>query len=170
MKKSNLIFMFLVLTVLLSSSVFAGLGDAISGILDIGRLEFLFGSGAENQLIGFVRILMAILVFSILYWGLSIIPGMPRNIAITIGVLLAILTAVFMPKEILLTFGATYATIFALIIIGGPIAGALALCFFTPTPNRGVAFIKFLVIVFVMWLISKINVWAGKLATASGVI
>ncbi|MFH1828221.1 MAG: hypothetical protein ABH824_03075 [Nanoarchaeota archaeon] len=174
MKKRNLFFVILMLMVLLSNFTLAqekkGIGDLVSGVLDIGRLEFLFGSGADNQVIGFIRILMAVLVFSILYFGLSVIPNLPRNIAITIGILLALLTALFMPKQVLVMFGETYATIFALIIIGGPIAGVMALCFFTPTPNRGVAFVKFLAVCFTMWLISQINVWADALAGATGVI
>lgn len=160
------LFLLLFLVAIMAVSVSAkGSGDIISNILDVGRLEFLFGSGADNQLIGFVRILLAILVFAILYVGLSVIPHVPRNIAITVGVLLAVLVAVFTPKEVLLTMGATYSTIFAFIIIGGPILAIMALCLLTPTPNRAIAFLKFLAVVFVMWLISKISVWADKLGS-----
>ncbi len=171
MKKEN----FFVLTLLLLTFISAGsvvaeidIGKAVSQILDIGSLKFLFGASADNQLIGFVRIVVAILVFALLYLGSSMIPHMSKNIAITISILLSIITAVFLPKEVLLVFGETYATIFALIIIGGPIIAIMALCFFTPTPNRAVAFIKFLTVCFVMWLIAKISVWAGKLGSATG--
>lgn len=172
MKKANFLALTLFLLTLFSAgSALAeptGIGGVFSKILDIGRLEFLFGAGADNQLIGFIRIVIGILVFAILYMGLSMIPNMNKSIAITIGILLAIITAIFFPKEILLMFGETYATIFALIIIGGPIIAIMTLCFFTPTPNRAVAFIKFLVVCFVMWLIAKISVWAGKLGGATG--
>lgn len=172
MKKEIFLALTLLLLILVSAgSALAaeptGIGGFVSKILDVGSLKFL-GVGADNQLIGFIRIVIGILVFAILYMGLSMIPNMNKTIAITIGILLAIITAIFFPKEILLMFGETYATIFALIIIGGPIIAIMALCFFTPTPNRAVAFIKFIVVCFVMWLIAKISVWAGKLGGATG--
>jgi hypothetical protein len=174
--KKNLLLTILVLSVLMATFAIADIGETISDVLDIGRLDWLFGSSPDNQVIGFIRILMAILIFSIIYLGLSAAnEGMggnaiPQGIAITIGILLSILTSIFLPGEVLMMFGETYATIFALIIIGGPILGLLALCFLTPTNSSGVAFLKFLAICFTMWLISKISVWADKLASVTGVL
>ena len=139
------------------------LGKAVSAILDVGSLKFLLGSDAENRLVGFLRIAIGILVFSLIYMGLSMIPNMPGNIRTTIGILLAIITSVFMPKDLLLLFGGTYSTIFAFLIIGAPIAGSLWLVIGTPTPSRPVAVIKFFTVLFLIYLINEISHWAQKI-------
>jgi hypothetical protein len=138
----------------------------VNRIISIGSLSFLFGNTIDGQLCGFIRILLSIIVFTLIYLGLSMIPHMPRNISIVIGIVLAILTAIFTPCVVLMAFGETYAVIFALIIIGGPIIGILALCFLTPTPRWPHALLKFLAICFVMWLIAKISLWAQVLSGA----
>jgi hypothetical protein len=177
--KKNYLILLLILGTILSPCALAegeGIKGTISSVLDIGRLEWLFGNTAENQLVGFMRIVIAILIFTVLYMGLSAANqamggnAIPKNIAITISILLAIISAVFIPGEVLMMFGETYATIFSLIIIGGPIIAIMALCFATPTPGRGVAFIKFLGICFVIWLIDKITDWAAVLSTGTGVL
>lgn len=183
MKSRKILFLFLLsvlFSVLITPMALADIGDsihnAIGSVLNIGKLDFLFGgSSPDNQLIGFIRIALAILVFTIIYMGLSAINtvasnAIPKNIAITIGIILAIITAVFTPGSVLLMFGETYAVIFALLLIGGPIAGILALCLMTPTPNRGVALIKFLAVCFTIWLIAQIGAWAEMLSSATGVI
>jgi hypothetical protein len=177
--KKNFLVLLLVLGTMLSPCVLAesdGIKGTISDILDIGRLEWLLGGSAENQLIGFIRIIIAILIFTMLYLGLSVANNamggnaIPKNIAITIGILMAIVSAVFIPGEVLMMFGETYATIFSLIIIGGPILAILSLCFMTPTPGRGMAFLKFCAICFVIWLIDKITDWAAVLSNSMGVL
>ena len=150
-------------------SPFDGVGDIFGSILDIGRLDFLYDDdlvdlNPDNKFVGFVRILMAIMVFALIYLGLSMIPHMSRNISIVIASCLTVLTAVFFPAEVLMAFGETYAVIFALIIIGGPIMGILALCFLTPTPRWPHALLKFLAVCGVMWLIHKISLWAQILS------
>ncbi len=148
------------------SNVWEG-DDGKGGILGIGSLTFLLGDSADNKLIGFVRIAMGVIVFSLLYLGLSLIPGMSKNISITIGIVLAIITSVFMPGSVLAMFGETYAATFAFILIGAPLFGIGALLFATPTPNRVIAFAKFVGVCFLIWLFNNIGTWAAKLVAAN---
>ncbi|MBI2145957.1 hypothetical protein HYU22_01290 [Candidatus Woesearchaeota archaeon] len=160
----------LLLVLLLLTSSFAlaatpgqSLKSAFSSILDVGSLKFLLGGQADNQFFGFVRIAIAVLIFALLYMGLSLIPNMSRNTAIVVGIILAIISAVFIPKSVLAAMGETYAVIFSFLIIGGPIAGVGWLVFGTPTLNRFAAALKFFAVLLLMWLVNEIGHWAAKL-------
>jgi len=160
------VFMFLMaISFVQAASLIETLGNVVEKVLDVGSLTFLLGSNAENRLVGFMRIAIAIVIFSLIYMGLSMIPNMSRNITITVAILLAIISAVFMPKNLLLLFGGTYSTIFAFIIIGAPIAASLWLVIGTPTPSRPVAVIKFFCVLFLIYLINEIAHWAQKIGS-----
>lgn len=168
--KKKIILLFLLMSLLTTPLVLADFGDTIKDIgntiLDIGRLEFL-GSIADNQFIGFVRIAIAIIVFALLYLGLSLIPNFSRGIAITIAIVMSIITAIFIPGNVLAAFGATYAILFSFIIIGGPIVGGLLLVFLTPTPNRAVAAIKGVCLIILGVFINLIAYWAEQVYQAA---
>ncbi|MBI2103061.1 hypothetical protein HYT55_04430 [Candidatus Woesearchaeota archaeon] len=140
-----------------------GVGKVIQGIIGVGSLTFLFGGNADSQLCGFLRILLAILVFTLLYLLLSMIPGLTRGIAITIGIILAIVVAVFTPCVVLLAWGTSYATLFAFVVVFGPVLAGLMLLLFTPTPNRRVALLKLMIVVILMWLVREISYWAMQI-------
>ena len=138
--------------------VFGSLSNIMTSVLAGGALDFIFDSkDPQSKFFGFVRIAMAVLIFAILYMGASLIPSMNRNIAITVAVILAIITAVFIPNSVLAVMGSTYAVLFSFIILGGPMLGIGALLFLTPTPNRFVAGIKFIGVLLLWWLISEIG-------------
>lgn len=149
------------------TGLFDIIGNAVDKILSIGSLTFLFGDSADNKFFGFIRISYAILIFAVLYMGLSLIPNFSRQTAITIGIILAIISAVFTPTSLLATFGTTYATIFALLFIVGPIIGVLALLFMTGTPSRLVAGLKILALTALLLIVNEISHWAIALANAS---
>ncbi|MBT4651286.1 hypothetical protein HOC13_02070 [Candidatus Woesearchaeota archaeon] len=172
MKKRNLMFlsmMFLIL--LISSSVLVSaqtnfledIGttgkNAWYTVLDVGRLKFL-GTNADNQVLGFVRILIGILAFILFYLGVSVIPGLTRPMGIGIAIILAVMVSVFLPGTVLTSIASTYAVLFAFIIMGTPIAAGLWLILGTPTPNRSIAVIKLVGVLFAMWLVSQIGHWA----------
>ncbi len=130
-------------------------------IIGIGSLQFLFSSNADDQLCGFLRIIMAILVFTLLYLGLSAIPGLTRGTAIAIGILLSIVSVIFMPCSIFLAWGTAYATLIAFVVVFGPALAGGAFLLLTPTPNRKIAFLKLMVVLILMWLVAVIGTWAG---------
>ncbi|MBS3169133.1 hypothetical protein J4210_01490 [Candidatus Woesearchaeota archaeon] len=139
------------------------IGEFVSKIIGVGQLTFLGSS--DNQFVGFIRILMAILLFTLLYFLLSMIPGLTRGVGIAIGILLAILVSVFLPQDVLIAWGNSYATLFSFVIIFGPIIGLGAFLIFTPTPGRGVAFIKLVSVLALWWLVAHISTWAHELGS-----
>ncbi len=145
-------------------------GKVVGFITYFGSLEFLFGHTMDGKLCGFIRIALAIMIFSILYMALGALnnatggESIPKNIAITISTVMSIITAIFIPCSVMFGFGGTYATLFSLIIIGGPMVGIGWLIFGTPTESRGVAAMKLFGILLLWWLISQINTWAIKLS------
>lgn len=139
------------------------IGGFISSVLDVGSLQFL--GSPDNQFIGFIRILMAVLIFTLLYLGLSMIPGISRGIGITIGILLAAMVSVFMPADVLLAWGTSYATLFAFVIVFGPVIGLGTLLIFTPTPNRATAFVKLVSVLALWWLVAHIATLANQLGS-----
>ena len=148
------------------SNLYDIVSSIVDKILSVGSLEFLLGADADSKFFGFIRISLGVLIFSVLYMGLSVIPHMSRHIAITVGVILAIISAVFTPVSVLAALGTTYATIFACLFIGGPIVAVLALLFATPTPSRVIAGIKIVVLSMLLILVNEISNWAIVLANA----
>jgi len=146
------------------SALALDIGEIVGDVFSIGALEFLFGSGADSQFIGFMRIMLAILAFSILYMGLSLIPGMNRNTAVVVGIILSIISAVFTPASVLMAMGVTYGSLMSFIVIFGPLIGVLIILFVTPTPWWG-AIIKILVLLAMMWVVGEISFWAHHLQT-----
>lgn len=149
--------------------LFDSVGGAFDKILDFASLSFIFGSdNPEGKFFGFVRILIAILIFSIIYLGISAIPGMggSRNIAIVIALVLAIMTSIFIPKTVLASFGATYAILFSLIIIGGPVIGITALLIITPTPRWYIALVKLVAVVILYILVEEVSRHAQLIVNA----
>ncbi|MBI4152566.1 hypothetical protein HY495_02545 [Candidatus Woesearchaeota archaeon] len=148
-------------------------GKFVSKIIGVGQLTFLGSS--DNQFVGFIRILMAILLFTILYFLLSMIPGLTRGVGIAIGILLAVLVSVFLPKDVLIAWGTSYATLFAFVIIFGPVIGLAVLLISTPTPGRVAALVKLASVLILWWLVAHISTWGHELGSyvaplAAGVI
>ncbi len=172
---SGLILLLLLLSVLGAGMAFAAGSPSptlekdsiVNQILWVGSLTFLFGDSPDNEFIGFLRILMTVLIFTLVYLGLSAIPGLTRGVAITISIILSILVSVFFPASILLAWGTTYATLFAFVIVFGPILGVAALLIMSPTPNRGIAFLKLVAVMALWWTVFQIGTWAAKLGSTA---
>lgn len=104
-------------------------------ILWFGTLGFL--GSTEDGLVSFMRILVFILVFALFFLGASMVPGLGRNTAIVIAAVLAIISVIFIPSSVLIGIGAAYATLTAVVLIGAPIVGGLALFRMIPGETRG---------------------------------
>ncbi len=126
---------FIIATVLSFPLVLAGpvdiLGSIWQKILSIGSLSFIGVSGV----VPLTRILIWILVFTILFATISFLGKgggeggtrpfsyFTRTQGIVVAAVLATVTAIFLPPSVLLATGTGWATIIALILIGGPIVG-----------------------------------------------
>lgn len=163
MKKfSGLFLLFLVLGLLMASSVLAvnpidSLGDTLSKwIGKIGSLSFLGGN--EDQLIGFLRILYGILVFTLMYLAFHAISDkIPKNIAITISIILAIMVAIFTPGTVLITFAGSYSVAAATILLGGLFGAAIWFVIGTKTETPFALGVKLFLLVLATWLIAQFD-------------
>lgn len=117
--------------------------DAGDTIIEIGTLKFIFGGYADNKLVGFLRIVIGILIFTLIYLGLSVWGDkIPKKIAITISILLSIMTSIFIPASVLISIAVTYGIIFSFIFYGALIVPGILLVFKTPTDTRPQALFK----------------------------
>ncbi len=74
---------------------------------------------------GFIRFLLLILLFTLVYKGAEML-SLGNNVSIVIGLVVSLITVIFIPSTIILATATTYGTLFSVIIAGLPIA----LCFF----------------------------------------
>lgn len=142
------------------------IGGIFDDIIDIGRLEFL-GFYDDNALVGFMRILVGILVFAVLF-ELARLVGMSRNIGITVAIIFAIMSVIFIPGSILAGIGAAYATLVAFVLIGIPVLGGGYALYRIPSSNRGLIFLKMGIIVLLLWILIAVRGQATELLNASG--
>jgi len=130
LNKVGVISLLLVSLLLASCAPSPGPSEGIwETVLEIGSLGFLNIGDAENNIVAFVRILLGVLIFALLYMGASAVPGLKeqRNIAITVSIILAIISVIFIPASILVGIGSAYSTLFALVLLGAPIVAIFLL-------------------------------------------
>ena len=157
MKKGVLV-LFIIIGVLMASSVVAGpletIGDAFSKLFgSVGSLEFLGGS--SDQFLGFIRILYAILVFTLLYFVTGGLLGdkIPKNISVTVSLIMAILVVILTPATLIIAIATAYSTAVAFILLGGLILGAMYLVLKDRTDSWGLFLIKAGAIVLSFWIL-----------------
>ena len=136
-------------------------------ILWFGTLGFL-GYTAEPPMAGFMRIMIAVLIFAILFELANLTGFLSRNIAITIALILAIISAIFIPGAVLAGIGAGYATFVALVLVGLPVVGGLYLFFRLPTGTRAQRFIRFVVLLILLAILFQVKAHASALSAMGG--
>lgn len=139
-------------------------------ILSVGNLSFL-GFSDGSAVAALVRILVAILVFTVLF-GLAIWQGagLPRNNnagplnflnrgqAGVVAAIIAIISAIFIPAQILLATGAGWGTLIALILLGGPIVGFLYVIFtFPEEETHTTIFLKIVLCIILYWVLTAMK-------------
>ncbi len=130
-------------------------------ILSVGSLEFL-GIQGEGGLIAFMRILVAILVFALLFEASRLI-GLSRNVAIAVTAILAIMSAVFIPGNLLAAIGGAYATVVAFVLIGVPVVGGFYALLRIPSTNRWLIALKIAIILLLLWVLISVKTHALKI-------
>ena len=131
-------------------------------ILKVGSLQYFTGVTPDGQLIGFMRIMVAILIFAILYGVGALLGniGFSRNIVIAIAGILSIISAIFIPGAVLAGIGGAYATLFSLLLIGTPVVGGLWVIFQIPSTSRPLIFIKLVILLILLWVLVSIKAFA----------
>lgn len=173
LRKRGLIILFLLLVSILAVSCSTSkeetsltklLEDVFAKVVYIGKLGFLGEKGeAGSNLIGFMRILVAVLVFTILFeLGRLVLPN--RNITIVIAGVISIISAIFIPGSILIGIGAAYGTIVALVMIGIPVLGGGYAIYRIPSTSRGYIVLKLSILVILLWILFAVRDYALSFA------
>src|SRR3989344_8756597 len=148
----------------LSSLVFSGCSstaegsspsaqDIFTNVITLGFLkDFGILKAPIDPIEGFTRVLLLILLFAILFKGAELLK-LGRNVAIVIAAVFALLTTVFIPGTILLTIGASYGTVFSVILAGLPIGLCFAAYFFL----KDLHWIKVLIMGLLWWVLSQMQ-------------
>ena len=131
-------------------------------ILSIGKLEFLGFFEGENALTGFMRVLIGVLVFTVLF-ALTSLTGLPRNIGITLAVIISIISIIFIPGTILAGIGASYGFIVALLMIAIPVGGCLYGFFMIPTTSRALIGLRIVILTIALWILFAVKAHATDL-------
>ena len=131
------------------------LKDIWDAILSIGKLEFL-GFAGENALVAFMRIMIGILVFALLFEGSRAV-GLARNIGTVVALVLSIISVIFIPGSILAGIGGAYATLIAFVLIGVPVVGGFYVLIRIPSTSRGWIALKMVIIVLLIWILSAVK-------------
>ena len=143
------------------------LDNVFKKIMGIGNLNFL-GISDGGLVIGFIRILIWILIFTIFFavttgvGGKGSLSFLKKNHAIVISLVIATITAVFLPANVLTATGVGWATAIALILIGGPIMGLIFLLWKIPfdedkIETRGTLFIKLILCLLLFWILNAMK-------------
>ena len=142
-------------------------------ILKIGSLGYLCNltlpkttcQTNENDLVALMRVLIGILTFALFYMGASAVPGLneQKNIAITVSIILAIMSVIFIPSEVLIGIGAAYSTIVSVILIGAPIVGGLLLFRMVPGDSRGGIGMRIIILLLLIFVLTAVKNYAGGL-------
>ncbi|MEK6900647.1 MAG: hypothetical protein AABX05_05975 [Nanoarchaeota archaeon] len=136
----------------------SGQPPTLSGIFDkilwFGSLGFIGNN--PDALVGFMRILLAILVFALLFEGGKVTGMNPRTVGI-VAAIIAIISAIFIPDTVLVAIGAAYGTIVALVLIGVPVLGGLYAIWRIPGDTRPQILFKILILFLLLVILISIN-------------
>lgn len=141
-----------------SQNASEGLLKLWNSILWIGGLGFLGSS--YNPMEGFMRVMLVILVFSLLYFGAGFVFNQPaqRNSRIAVSLIIAIISVVFISGNVLAAIGAAYGTAVAFILLGSLIGGGFWLT--TLTQNH---WIRLVILILLLIILNAIHQHAGNL-------
>lgn len=173
-KGLTLLIFSLVLMSVFSSFASADLGELWDDVSDtlfrkIGGLEFL-GIETGTAFTGFLRLLIGIMIFAILYGVASQFEFIPKNIAIVIALCLAVMSVVFIPTNVLAGISGVWATLFGLLFLGAPVALGIYGIYKMPSDNRGYILLKIIIIIFLIIILNSIKALAEKLAQGPGAV
>ena len=161
---SSLFALSIILTACQSSRLPTGL-EIWNKILWFGTLGFIGFN--DNPVAGFMRILVGILIFAILF-ELSRVVGLSRNIGITVSIILSLMTAVFIPGTVLAGIGTAYATFVSFVLIGLPVVGGLYALYRIPSTSRWWIFIKIVLILILIAILISVKDHALALSAIGG--
>ena len=142
-------------------------------IVVIGNLGFL-GLPNDFVLLGVTRLLIWILSFTIFFGVITSVGKSGKALGflnkqqgMVVALIVATIAAIFMPAELLLATGTGWATMVALVIIGGPVVGIAFLLWKIPwdgNETRGTLFLKLVICFILFWILSVMRHHVGIIA------
>lgn len=150
------------------------LGDVWQKILYIGGLGFL-NIGAEAAVVAFTRLLIWILIFTVFFAVITsfgkkadnALGFLNRGQAGVVAAVIATIAAIFMPADVLLATGTSWATAIALILIGGPVVGLAFLLWKFPGPGqetKATVTLKIILCLLLLWILTAVKYHVGRIA------
>ncbi|MEK6938594.1 MAG: hypothetical protein AABX04_06115 [Nanoarchaeota archaeon] len=143
-----------------------------TSILSVGNLSWL-GMSDGGIVVAFTRILLGLLAFTLFFALITVFGGgkgdvkrapisfFNRSQAMIVAAILGVMTAVFLPAEVILAVGAGWATAMAFILLFGPVAGVGYFLWSFPfngqPDTKGTLFLKFILCVLLFWILSAMN-------------
>ena len=112
---------FILLMSIMASSALAEASEVFQNIITLGWLSDLGVGSTIDPLEGFVRILVGIALFAILFALSQKLDAIGKNVAIVISLVITLITMIFIPASVLLAAATSYATIFSVIILALPL-------------------------------------------------
>lgn len=185
MQKKQVIFgSFLSLAVFLLTSC-QPLSNAGNTLIQIGNLNFL-GISSAGAVIGLLRLLLWVLIFTILFALISSASGstkalgfLKKNHALAIAFVVATISAIFLPAEVILATGAGWGTVVALVLIGVPVFAVAYLLWEIPgRDNQGkplpetkwTVLLKLVLCLLLFWVLTAMRHYVGTLGGGGTVV
>ena len=165
------IFIFLMAIPLVHASVGARLHNIFITIIEIGSLNFL-GVPSGSMLVMFVRFLIGILIFTIVFALLSFaqranLRFIQRNHAIVIALCIALITMIFLPVQVLLAAGGGLGVAIGLALVALPVVAIVMMIIKTPdgvgAEGRTAFFIKLVLCLILFWVLTAMNYHIGQI-------
>ena len=140
-------------------------------ILSLGNLSFLEMSDG-SIVSAFVRLMIWLLMFTLFF---AVIRGnkdtapmkyFTKGQTMVVAAIIATISAVFMPSDVLMATGGTWATIISLILIGGPIIVLGYLLTKIPgegEDTRGTVLLKIAICFILLWILTAMKYHLGGL-------
>lgn len=150
------------------------LGDAWHKILYMGGLGFL-NIGPDVAVVAFVRLLIWIFIFTVFFAVITsfgkgannVLGFLNRGQAGVIAAVIATIAAIFLPADVLLATGTSWATAIALLLIGGPIVGLAWLCWKFPgsgNETKATVTLKIILCLLLLWILTAVKYHVGRIA------
>ena len=142
--------------------------DVWKVILGFGQLQFL-GLESEAIVSGITRLLIWLLLFTVIYgvitWGRTnrTIGFLSRSQGTVVAFVIATISAIFLPVQVLLATGAGWGTIVSLLLIGGPLISVGYLLWISPN-TRGWIVLKITICFLLLWILEVMKYWIGVVA------
>ena len=141
----------------------ADLGETFNNVFDkivvIGNLNFL-GLPNDYVLLGVTRLLVWLLCFTIIFGVLNAVGKSGKALGflnkrqgMVVALVMATVGAIFIPAEILLATGSSWATVIALLLVGGPVVGIGYALTKMPEDKCPYLLLKFIVCLILLWIL-----------------